>query len=153
MSRNELCACGSGKRFKHCHGLIAAPGALPGGPSALHLEALAAHKAWALERAETLYRRALAADPNDVESLHMLGVVHFERRRYRESLELLWDAAERTGGNDATLRQNLGLLLAKFLAPAANARQEALVAAYVRRERALAAGPAIAARVSVVLPV
>jgi len=154
MSRNELCACGSGKRFKHCHALIAASASgFPSGPSKLHLEALAAHKAWSLGRAEALYRQALAADPNDVESLHMLGVVHFERRRYREALECLWDAAERTGWNDATLRQNLGLLLAKFLAPAANARQEALVAAYVERERALAAAPAVAARVSVVLAV
>ena len=154
MSRNELCACGSGKRFKHCHGLIAASASqFSPGPSKLHLEALAAHKAWSLGRAETLYRQALAADPDDVESLHMLGVVHFERRRYREALELLWNAAERTGWNDATLRQNLGLLLAKFLAPAANARQEALVAAYVERERALAAAPAVGARVSVVLPV
>ena len=34
-----------------------------------------------------MYRRALDADPNDVESLHMLGVVQFERRRYREAYE------------------------------------------------------------------
>ncbi len=150
-SRNELCACGSGKRFKHCHG--AQGGTVSTGPSALHLQALAAHQAWSLTRAETLYRQALAADPNDVESLHMLGVVQFERRRYPEALDLLWDAAERTRWADAVLRQNLGLLLAKLLTPDANARQEALVAAYVERRRALRAMPVAPGSVSVVLTV
>lgn len=149
MTRNELCGCGSGKRFKHCHGVLAAPS----GPSAAHLEALAAHQSWSLLRAETLYRRAIEADPRDVDSLHMLGVVYFERRRYHEAIELLWDAAERTGWNDTTLRQNLGLVLAKLLTPRANARQEALVAAYAAWRRALRASPAVAARVTVVLPV
>jgi hypothetical protein len=148
MSRNELCACGSGKRFKHCHGRMESAM-----PSALHFEALAAHKSGSLRRAEELYRRALEVNADDVESLHMLGVVRFERRRYREALDLLWDAAERTGWNDAILRQNLGLVLAKLLSPQANARQEALVASYSIRKRALEAAPIIAARVSVVLPV
>lgn len=151
MSRNELCACGSGKRFKHCHGAEGGPASF--GPSALHLQALAAHKAWSLTRAEALYRQALAADPDDVESLHMLGVVQFERRRYPEALELLWDAAERTRWADAVLRQNLGLLLAKLVTPDANVRQEALVAAYVERKCALRAMPVAAGRVSVVLAV
>ena len=146
MSRNDLCACGSGKRYKHCHGKVEFTG-----PSALHRQALAAHQAGALRRAEALYREALAADPQDVDSLHMLGVVHFERRQYREALERLWSAAERTGWNDAVARQNLGLVLAKLLAPEANARQEALVAAYQRRTRDLAGSAAAAGRVSVVL--
>jgi hypothetical protein len=148
MSRNELCPCGSGKRYKHCHGSSAVQAAAPG---ALHLEALAAHQAWSLTRAEVLYRRAIEADPRDVESVHMLGMVHFERRRYREALELLWDAAERTGWTDTTLRQNLGLVLAKLLTAQANARQEAVVAAYAARKRAIAVEAPRAERVSVVL--
>ena len=148
MSRNEPCACGSGKRFKHCHGRIESAA-----PSALHFEALAAHQSGSLRRAEELYRRAIQVNGHDVESLHMLGMVRFERRRYREALDLLWDAAERTGWNDAILRQNLGLVLAKLLAPQANARQETLVATYGARMREIGAAPAVAARVSVVLPV
>jgi glycosyltransferase involved in cell wall biosynthesis len=146
MNRNELCPCGSGRRYKHCHGAIEFVA-----PSAQYLEALAAHQSGSLRRAETLYREALAANPRDLDSLHMLGVVHFERRRYREALELLWDAAERTGWNDATLRQNLGLLLAKLLTPEANARQEALVAAYRARVREIEAAPVVASHVTVVL--
>ena len=149
--RNELCPCGSGKRYKHCHGAEGVAASI--GPSALHLAALAAHQAWSLTRADALYRQALAQDPADVESLHMLGMVQFERRRYAEALEHLWDAAERTRWTDAVLRQNMGLLLAKLLAPDANARQEALVAAYVERRRALRALPVAAGRVSVVLTV
>ena len=151
LNRNAPCSCGSGKRYKHCHGSIASPA--PAAPSALHFEALAAHRAGSLRRAEALYRRALDERPDDVESLHMLGVVQFERMRYRDALDLLWDAAERTSWTDPTLRQNLGLVLAKLLSPQANARQEALVAAYMDRERARRASPVIPARVSVVLPV
>jgi hypothetical protein len=83
----------------------------------------------------------------------MLGVVQFERLRYREALELMWEAAELTGWSDTVIRQNLGLVLAKLLAPQANARQKTFVAAYVAQARARKAGPVVAARVSVVLPV
>ncbi len=148
MGRNELCHCGSGKRFKHCHGRIESAA-----PSATHVAALAAHRSGALRRAEALYRRAIQDTPTDVDSLHMLGVVLFERTRYREALDHLWEAAERTGWTDAIFRQNLGLVLAKLLSPQANARQEAVVAEYLERARALKASPAVAARVSVVLPV
>jgi hypothetical protein len=148
MNRNELCSCGSGKRYKHCHGRIEFSG-----PSSLHLQAAAAHQAGALRRAEALYRQAIDADPRDVDSRHMLGMVHFERRRYGEALESLWDAAERTGWNDEVLRQNLGLLLAKLLAPEADARQEALVEAYHARTREIAAAAVAAGTVSVVIPI
>ncbi|MEP7062253.1 MAG: glycosyltransferase [Betaproteobacteria bacterium] len=149
MSRNELCACGSGKRFKHCHGRTqsAAP------PGALHVEALAAHRAGELRRAEALYRRALDQNPADVDSRHMLGVALFERMRHREALDHLWEAAERTAWSDATFRHNLGLDLAKLMSLQANARQEAVVAAYLARERLRKASPPIFATVSVVLPV
>ena len=146
MNRNDPCHCGSGRRFKHCHGALA-----PAGPSALHLEALAVHRTGALRQAEALYRRALERDPADVESLHMLGVVQFERMRYPEALALLWQACERSGWNDEVFRHNLGLVLAKLLTPQANERQEALVRAYLARERERMAAPAIPARVSIIL--
>ncbi|HEY7904139.1 MAG TPA: glycosyltransferase [Casimicrobiaceae bacterium] len=148
MSRNELCACGSGRRYKHCHGR-----ADGGGPTPPRLEALAAQRAGSLGRAETLYRRAIADNPDDLDSLHMLGVVQFERMRYREALDLLWDAAERTGWAVPDVRHNVGLVLAKLLSPRANVRQEALLAAFVAWQRAHASAPAGSPRVSVVVPV
>ncbi|MGE5087948.1 MAG: glycosyltransferase [Candidatus Levyibacteriota bacterium] len=148
LNRNEPCFCGSGKRFKHCHGRIESTGS-----DALRLEAQAAHRSGALARAEALYRQALEADPADVHALHMLGVLQFERMRMGEALDLLSRAAERTAWADPTIRQNMGFVLAHLLSPQANARQEALVAAYLDRERARRAEPAPAAAVSVVLPV
>ncbi len=148
MSRNELCACGSGKRYKQCHGRIGSAA-----PNALHVEALSAHRAGALTRAEALYRRAIEASADHVASLHMLGVLQFERMRYREALDLLWEAAERTDWTDPGVRRNLGLVLAKFLSPGADARQEALVTAYLDRTRRRKASLAIATSVSVVLPI
>lgn len=150
MNRNAPCACGSGKRYKHCHGRTDSAAAIPTAP---HVAAMAAHRSGSLGRAEALYRQAIEDNPADVESLHMLGVVAFQRMRYREALIHLWDAAERTGWADPVIRTNVGLVLAKLLSPQANARQEALVAAYVARERARKAGAVAAARVSVVLPV
>jgi len=148
MSRNDPCTCGSGKRFKHCHGRFESTG-----PSALHRQALAAHMSGSLTQAEALYRRALESNSADADSLHMLGVVQFERLRYPEALELMWQASELTGWSDAVIRQNMGLVLAKLLAPHANARQKAFVAAYAASEAERTASPAIAARVSVVLPI
>jgi hypothetical protein len=158
LQRNELCHCGSGKRYKHCHGRLEAAADPTAADSttaagAFHRDALAAQQAGELTRAEALYRQALQQDPADAESLHMLGVVQFQRMRFSPALDLLWDAAERTAWNDAVVRQNLGLVLAKLMSPRANARQEALVAAYLERTKTLAAEAPASARISVVLAV
>jgi hypothetical protein len=146
MSRNDLCACGSGKRFKHCHGAVAPA-------RAARFDALAAHRAGALGSAESLYRRALEENPQDVDALHMLGVVQYERMRYGDALQTLWQAAERTGWSNAVIRHNLGLVLGKLMAADANARQIALLEAYVARERGRNVAGHMAAKVSVVLRV
>jgi len=153
MSRNGPCPCGSGKRYKHCHGRVAlaAPESLPGAPTDAHSEARAAHRSGLLATAERLYRGILGARPDDVEAIHALGVVQFERFRYDEALDLLWDAAERTGWAQPVVRKNLGLVLGKLLTPQANVRQEAIVAAFAERERARKAEPAVPVRVSVIL--
>ena len=153
MNRNGPCPCGSGKRYKHCHGSVglAASESTPDARSALHAEARAAHRSGALSTATTLYRRIIAAHPDDVDAIHALGVVQFERFRYDEALGLLFDAAERTRWAEPVVRRNLGLVLAKLLTPQANERQEAIVAAFAERERARKTEPTVAARVSVVL--
>ncbi|HMA30357.1 MAG TPA: glycosyltransferase, partial [Casimicrobiaceae bacterium] len=104
-------------------------------------------------RAEAIYRRAIDSHPESADSLHMLGVLQYERMRYGEALGLLWDAAERTSWTNPMIRRNLGLVLAKFLSPQADPRQEALVAEYTACARARQASPALAVLVSVVLPV
>ena len=131
MNRNAPCSCGSGRRYKHCCG---AEAAAPSQAQTRYL-ALAAHRAGSLGEAEKLYRLALTENPADVDSLHMLGTVQFERMRYREALGLLWDAAERTGWSVAAIRHNLGLTLGKLLTREANARQADLLAAFVAHDR------------------
>ena len=155
MNRNALCACGSGKRFKHCCGKDAAPtpAASPAPASNVRFEALATHQAGALGQAESLYRRALEEFPGDIDCLHMLGVVQMERLRHREALELLWDAAEKSGWSRPDIRHNLGLVLGKLLTREANARQADLLAEFVAREDARKLIRAeIAPVVSVVIP-
>ncbi len=58
----------------------------------------------------------------------MLGVVLLERMRYRDALDILLDAAERTDWAVPEVRHNLGLAIAKLLAREANDRQTELVA-------------------------
>ena len=88
-----------------------------------------------LGRAEALYRRALADNPQDVDVLHMLGVVQMERMRHRDALDLLWDAAEQTRWQIPAIRHNLGLVLAKLLALDANTQQAELLERWVDSER------------------
>src|SRR6185503_634270 len=126
VGRNVPCPCGSGRRFKHCCGREAAT----------RYRALAAHRAGALGEAEALYRQALAENAGDVDALHMLGTVEYERMRYREALAHLWDAAERTAWSVPAIRHNLGLVLGKLLTRDANAQQAALLDAWIVREHA-----------------
>lgn len=123
--RNAPCPCGSGKRYKLCCG-GAAVSSMP-----LRQQALQAHQAGRLTRAESLYRDALAENAEDIDVLHMLGVVLFQRMRYREALETLWQAAEKTGWELPHIRHNLGLVLAKLHALAANRIQVDLQGKFV----------------------
>lgn len=166
VNRNDPCPCGSGKRYKHCHGSVAhdpspissgsagaqddAPGsrALPHG---LQSKTLVAYRAGELRRAEALYRRLIAERPDDVEARQMLAAVLFERLHYDEALVLLWDAAERDAWRNPIHRTNLGLALAKLLSPQANARQQDLVARYLERERSRKEEPPVRGLISVVL--
>jgi len=146
-NRNAPCPCGSGKRFKHCCGQQ--PAATP-----LRYEALAAQRAGLLGRAEALYRRALALNPSDADALHMLGVVQLQRMRYREALDLLWQAAELTRWSVGDIRHNVGIVLSRLLTREANRRQADLLAEFLAhdRTRSVARGDALP-RVSVMVRV
>ncbi|MBS0321572.1 MAG: SEC-C domain-containing protein [Proteobacteria bacterium] len=177
MNRNDPCPCGSGKRYKQCHGVAGAPplpgasaappapaAAAPatattpapawaprGGPSRLHLDAVAAHRAGALAQAEALYRKALAADPGDAASLHLLGAVMNDRFRRHAAMEYIAQAAELTGWQMHVVLSDLASVLATMLSPRANPAQQALVAAYRERETVRKRAPVVPGHVSVVL--
>jgi tetratricopeptide (TPR) repeat protein len=68
---------------------------------------LAHHKAGRRDRAEVLYRKVLARAPNNVDALHLLGVIAHERGRHEYAVQLISRAlAELPTSADA--HQNLG---------------------------------------------
>jgi GT2 family glycosyltransferase len=107
-SRNAPCHCGSGKRYKHCHG-VASHGS---DPSPTLVQALAEQRAGRLAPAESLYRRALSEDPYNTDALHMLAVVRLALGDARDALLLLLRALDATEWRVDAMRTNLGLVLA-----------------------------------------
>jgi tetratricopeptide (TPR) repeat protein len=109
--RNDPCPCGSGKRYKHCHGAVNVQGGAFASPDALFAHALQAHQGGDLDIAERGYRAVLAAAPEHAYALHYLGVIHYQHNRPAEALPLLERAVERVP-QEAEFHNNLGLALA-----------------------------------------
>ena len=68
---------------------------------------LAYHKAGQPDRAEALYRKILRRAPNNIDALHLLGVIAHERRRYEYAVQLISRAVAGLP-NFADAHQNLG---------------------------------------------
>ena len=105
-ARNDRCPCGSGKRFKHCHGAIGA--ALSADD--LAQRGLGAHRRGDIDAAERDYRGALAASPQHPLALHYLGVIAYQRGRPVDALPFLERAAQ-LSPDEAEFHNNLGLVL------------------------------------------
>ncbi len=132
--RNDPCPCGSGRRYKQCHGALPAEAdaALAPSPAVLTRQGMAAHQRGDLDSAERDYRAALTAAPEFPAALHYLGVVLYQRGRLSEALPLLERAVDLVP-QEPEFHNNLGLALA------AAARDAEAIPAY---ERALALNPA-----------
>lgn len=126
-SRNDPCPCGSGKRYKQCHG-----GSLPAAAAVsaestpqwaqLAEAGLAAQQADELEQADRYYRASLALNPDNPDVLHMLGVVRMQLFSFDEARDLITMAGEMTGWAHSSFRHNRGFVLSAFLSarPAAS---------------------------------
>jgi len=135
VSRLSPCPCGSGKRYKDCHGALlnspsgTAPAAVaprsgyrPAGPEwnllpeserdrlGTLMEAALDHQRGdrAIE-AERLYRDVLAVAPQTHDALHMLGMVRWAEGDYTEARRLV-EAAQPLRPDYPTIRQNLLLI-------------------------------------------
>ncbi len=92
LSRNTPCPCGSGKRYKHCHGLgasseMATPEAAPEADAATRLSrAATALGAGQPQLAERLLRQLLEQTPQSAEAWHMLGQSVAAQGRLPEAL-------------------------------------------------------------------
>ncbi len=122
--RNDPCPCGSGKRYKHCHGAFGATGVATAvtDPDVLVRDAMTAHQRGDLDTAERGYRAALALAPEHPMATHFLGAALYQRGRVSEALPLL-EAAVAAVPEEAEFHNNLGLALA-----AADRMEEAIAA-------------------------
>ena len=133
VGRNDPCPCGSGLRYKQCHGaLVANP--VPSdttSPNSLVKRGIDAHQNNDLDTAERHYRAAIALAPEHPAALHYLGVVLYQRNRLDEALPLL-DRAVALAPEEPEFHNNRGLALA------AAQRDNEAIAAY---RKALALKP------------
>jgi tetratricopeptide (TPR) repeat protein len=106
-SRNDYCPCGSGKRYKDCHGRIDAR--RPQSVQELMGDALVAQQGGRMRNAANLYGLVLAEDPANFDATHMLGVIQYQRGRFDDALVLLRRATQ-LRPDVATARHNLSLV-------------------------------------------
>ena len=97
-SRNDPCPCGSGKRYKECHGKIsAAPlAAITIDVDALLSEALQLHEAGNIASAVERYSQILQQQPENATALHFAGLSHYQAGQPSAALELMWRSLKLT---------------------------------------------------------
>lgn len=151
VGRNDPCPCGSGRRYKQCHGDLSAaassrpsaaapapasfaapatPRAAPlvmTSPSATTLaqQGVVAHQRGDIDSAERAYRSALRVDPDHPLATHYLGVALHQRARDAEALPLLERSVALVPA-EPEFHNNLGLVLAAL------DRNDDAIAAYRR---------------------
>jgi protein O-GlcNAc transferase len=79
----------------------------PQGHASLFAQALALHQAGRLAEAEPLYRQVLQTEPRHFDSLHLLGVIHYQKGDYREAARRI-EAALKLNPNNAAAHNNHG---------------------------------------------
>lgn len=119
VGRNEPCPCGSGRKYKHCHGTLGTSGSVASSSvqdraavtEGVVRQGLAAHQRGDLASAETAYQQVLHWNADHPIALHYLGVIHYQRKQAREALPLLERAAS-IAPTEPEFHNNLGLAFA-----------------------------------------
>ena len=111
IDRNDPCPCGSGRRYKQCHGATGADAVPAASPDALVARALQAHQRGELDAATRDYRAALELVPEHPHASHYLGVIDYQRGQFAEALPGLERAAALVP-HEPEFHNNLGLVLA-----------------------------------------
>ena len=119
--RNDPCPCGSGKRYKQCHGAIAATATAS--PDERVKTGMVAHRRGDLEAAARDYEAALAQAPDHPYALHYRGMIDYQRGQPAAALERLQRAVA-LRPEEAEFHNNLGLVLVDL------DRHDAAIAAY-----------------------
>ena len=110
--RNDQCPCGSGRRFKDCHGKLAgdAPEAQPPRIGALVDGALRLHRQGRVDEAAAIYRQVLEREPGNTIAIHYLGMAAWHRGDIAAA-ETQMRASIDADGSVPDFHNNLGLLL------------------------------------------
>jgi protein O-GlcNAc transferase len=113
VGRNDPCPCGSGKKFKRCHGRLTVSPApttsaiLPETIPALLEEGAALQRAQRYSEAESVYLRVLQNEPGHSVALESLGILALRRHSPEEAIALLTRATA-LGPGRASAHYNLG---------------------------------------------
>src|SRR5882672_9882366 len=109
-SRNAPCPCGSGRKYKHCHGASAArpPSSKSTGQSLDQARNL--HQRGYLPEAEMLYREILERSPRNADAMNMFGVLCAQRGDPTSALEWIGRAVD-VDSQNAVYRFNFGKIL------------------------------------------
>lgn len=92
-SRNDPCPCGSGKRYKECHGAIApVAGAINSkiNEEAVLAEALRLHEQGQIQAAVDRYSRVLEQSPENPTALHFIGLAQYQAGQPSAAMEAMW---------------------------------------------------------------
>lgn len=127
--RNAPCPCGSGRRFKECHGKLAAE---DDGVAARVRRSLAAHQAGRIDEARGGYEEILARAPGHAVATHYLGLADWQQGDPARAEERM-RASIAADASVPDFHNNLGLLLRD------TQRSDAAIASF---RAALAANPA-----------
>lgn len=115
-TRNQSCPCGSGLRFKECHGKKGAVGATQPDPAGerraeLMARALAHRQAYRYDDAVRDYEAALEQDPTRHDARYMLADLWRERGDRGRAKAHIVEALDRTAWKSALYRRFLSALL------------------------------------------
>jgi predicted O-linked N-acetylglucosamine transferase (SPINDLY family) len=108
--RNDLCTCGSGKKYKQCCGPDGASHAASVNLPQLLQSAIAAHQSGQLSEAEALYRQVLQVDARNFNALHLLGLIATDSGQPDAAVDLIGRAIA-VKPNVAAAHHNLGIAL------------------------------------------
>lgn len=113
-SRNAPCPCGSGRRYKECHGAVGAGARacadVPPPPVAQRMQvALDAQRAGRIAEAIAIYDEVLVAAPATTDAWHMRGVARFQQSDYDAAEADILRALELLPGLEAA-KTNLALV-------------------------------------------
>jgi predicted O-linked N-acetylglucosamine transferase (SPINDLY family) len=112
-SRNAPCPCGSGRKYKHCHGAVAAQPLKSESVRPSLDQARNLHQRGYLPEAEMLYRDVLERSPRNADAMNLFGVLCAQRGDLGGALEWIGKAIA-VDSQSAVYAFNLGKTLLRL---------------------------------------